>query len=123
MFPYLFSTFLFFCCRDHFDLAQRILWQCLYRHTASGRFGSEIFRIYFVKRSEISHVRQEAGSLQNLVKRSSGLFQNRAYISAGLVRLALDPFRQFAGYRVKTQLPCAVENASVYIYIIAYESL
>ena len=42
---------------------QQILRQCLYSHTGTCRFSCEIFAVYFVKCSKISHICQEAGGL------------------------------------------------------------
>lgn len=86
--------------RNGFNFASHTFGQSLHRHAGTGGLGGEELGVDFVEGSEIAHIRQEAGGLDDPVKAGARSFQNRTYILAALLRLGGDAFGDGAGGRI-----------------------
>ena len=78
---------------DCLDLTQHTLGQSFYRHAAAGRFGNKIFLIHGIELGKVSHISQETGCFEHLLKGHAGGLQDSADIFAALLRLGSDAIR------------------------------
>src|SRR5699024_12130951 len=80
----------FFYSGDRLYFTEDSLRKSLYSNAGARRIACEVFSVYFVERSEVSHVCEEAGCFNYICERCPLALQKSAYIFHNLLSLLCD---------------------------------